>query len=104
MTLFDSARFVGWLVCWQRGAAGTSEMRLKTRQLRHLTKPGLHGDGRNLWLQVRGPQQRSWSFRYLIAGKARTMGLGHVDDVSLAEARNKANAARRLIKAGTDPP
>jgi integrase len=31
------------------------------------------------------------------------MGLGHVDDVSLAEARNKADAARRLIKSGTDP-
>jgi hypothetical protein len=43
------------------GSAGT--------QLRHLTKPGLNGDGGNLWLQVRGPQQRSWSFRYMIAGK-----------------------------------
>jgi integrase len=39
----------------------------------------------------------------MIRGKARSMGLGHVDEVSLAEARNQADAARRLLRAGTDP-
>jgi integrase len=78
-------------------------MELTTAKLRKLTKPGLYGDGQNLYLQVRGPQQRSWLFRYMIQGRARSMGLGHVDDVSLVEARNKADAARRLVRDGVDP-
>ena len=78
-------------------------MELTTAKLRKLTKPGLYGDGQNLYLQVRGPTQRSWLFRYMIAGRARSMGLGHVDDVSLVEARNKADAARKLVRDGVDP-
>jgi integrase len=78
-------------------------MELTTAKLRKLTKPGLYGDGQNLYLQVRGPQQRSWLFRYMIQGRARSMGLGHVDDVSLVEARNKADAARKLVREGIDP-
>jgi hypothetical protein len=34
-------------------------------------------------------------FRYMIAGRARTMGLGAVADVSLAEARELAIDLRR---------
>ena len=78
-------------------------MFLTALKLRKLTKPGLYSDGGNLYLQVRGPQQRSWLFRYMIQGRARSMGLGHVDDVSLVEARNKADAARKLVREGTDP-
>ena len=78
-------------------------MLLTARQVRTLGKLGLYGDGGNLYLQVRGPTQRSWLFRYMIAGRARSMGLGHVDDVSLVEARNKADEARRLLRAGIDP-
>jgi hypothetical protein len=78
-------------------------MFLTAAKLRKLTKPGLYSDGGNLYLQVRGPQQRSWLFRYMIRGRARSMGLGHVDDVSLVEARNKADAARKLVREGIDP-
>jgi integrase len=76
---------------------------LSTRHLRTLTRPGLYRDGDNLYLQVRGPSRRSWLFRYMIGGKARSMGLGHADEVSLAEARNSADAARRLLRGGVDP-
>ena len=78
-------------------------MFLTALKLRKLTKPGLYSDGGNLYLQVRGPQQRSWLFRYMIQGRARSMGLGHIDDVSLVEARNKADAARKQVREGTDP-
>ena len=78
-------------------------MELTTAKLRKLIKPGLYGDGQNLYLQVRGPTRRSWLFRYMIGGRARSMGLGHVDDVSLVEARNKADAARKLVRDGVDP-
>jgi integrase len=78
-------------------------MFLTERRLRTLTKPGLYSDGGNLYLQVRGPTRRSWLFRYMIGGKARSMGLGHIDDVSLVEARNRADAARKRVREGTDP-
>jgi integrase len=65
--------------------------------------PGLHGDGNNLWLKVSDAGTRSWVFRFTITGRARYMGLGNAKDVTLAEARNRADAARKLLREGTDP-
>jgi integrase len=76
---------------------------LTALRLRSLTAPGLYGDGGNLWLQVRGPGRRSWLFRFTLHGRARSMGLGSADDVTLAEARNRADAARALLRDGIDP-
>ena len=70
---------------------------------RRLVKPGRYGDGGGLYLQVRDAEHRSWLFRYMVAGQARQMGLGPYDDVSLAEARDGAAAARKQLRAGTDP-
>jgi integrase len=77
--------------------------KLTTLRVRSLTAPGLYGDGANLYLQVRGPGQRSWLFRYMLAGNAMSMGLGPVADVTLAEARVKAAEARKLLRDGIDP-
>jgi integrase len=66
-------------------------------------KPGAHGDGKGLWLVVGSNGSRSWVFRYMVAGRAREMGLGSAYDVSLAEAREEARKCRRLIQAGGDP-
>ena len=48
---------------------------------------------------------KTWSFRFLspITGKQREMGLGSFKDVTLAQARIKADAARALVAAGQDP-
>ena len=62
-------------------------------------KPGMHGDGGGLWLQVT-PNGRSWIFRYSFAGRAREMGLGSQRTVSLSEARDAARECRKLL-AGT---
>lgn len=68
---------------------------------------GLHADGGNLYLQVTGDPgrlRRSWVFRYTLSGrKRRDMGLGSVNDVTLAEARDIATKYRNLMKQGTDP-
>ena len=61
--------------------------RLTARTVASKTAPGLYGDGNNLYLQVNSQGARSWVFRYMSNGKARGMGLGPVDTVSLAEAR-----------------
>ena len=77
--------------------------KLNAARLRTLTKPGSHGDGNGLYLQVRGPEHRSWLFRFKVAGAGHLMGLGPFPDVSLAEAREAATAARRLLRAGINP-
>jgi integrase len=65
------------------------------------------GDGRGLWLQVtRGEGdhiRRSWTFRYQFRGARHEMGLGPLDVVSLAEARDKARALRQQLLDGIDP-
>src|SRR5262249_51462711 len=67
-----------------------------------------HGGG--LYAQItRGKDgkdniRRSWIFRYQRHGHtARDMGLGSLNDVSLAEARELALQCRRLVKEGKDP-
>lgn len=76
---------------------------LNTAKLRTLTKPGTYGDGAGLYLQVRGAEQRSWLYRFKVHGKAHLMGLGTFADVSLAEARDAAQTARKLVRQGIDP-
>jgi integrase len=65
--------------------------------------PGRYGDGGGLWLQVSKNGGKSWLLRYARHGRARHMGLGAVDVVSLAEARDRARAARRQLLDGIDP-
>ncbi|MCF5088375.1 DUF4102 domain-containing protein, partial [Pseudomonas gessardii] len=65
--------------------------------------PGLTGDGEGLYFQISRTGGTSWVFRFKIAGKARTMGLGRYPETTLADARQKAADARKLSKAGVDP-
>jgi integrase len=66
-------------------------------------KPGKYGDGGGLQLVVSPSGSRKWVLRFMSHGKAREMGLGAFPEVGLAEAREKALAARRLVKSGVDP-
>lgn len=68
-----------------------------------LKTPGRYCDGLGLWLQVADAGTKSWLFRYTRYGKARQMGLGALHTVSLAEARERARAARQHILDGEDP-
>jgi integrase len=68
-----------------------------------LTKPGLHGDGGNLWLQVSAFGTLSWLFRYTRDGVAKSVGLGALHTVTLAEAREKARRLRQTLLDGDDP-
>lgn len=77
--------------------------KLTAAEVRSRREPGKYGDGGGLWLIVSTPERRSWAFRYMREGRAREMSLGSVDSVSLAEAREKATEARRLLAQGLDP-
>ncbi len=81
--------------------------RLDALKVSRLKKPGLYADGAGLYLQVTHAGARSWIFRYRCgrAAKraARDMGLGSLSTITLAEAREAAREARKLILADIDP-
>ncbi|NSZ73227.1 tyrosine-type recombinase/integrase [Agrobacterium tumefaciens] len=59
-------------------------------------------DGGGLYLISKGTG-RYWIFNYTFAGLRREMGLGPLHTVGLADARGKAEAARKLVRSGVDP-
>ena len=65
--------------------------------------PGRHCDGNGLYLYVQKTGTRSWIQRLVIRGRKRELGLGSVQLVSLAEAREQALANRKLAREGGDP-
>ncbi len=67
------------------------------------TKRGYYPDGGNLYLQITEAGVKSWLLRYMVNGKAKTMGLGAVHAVTLAQAREKAADCRKLLNEGIDP-
>src|SRR3546814_8077971 len=48
-------------------------------------RPGTYGDGKGLYLRVKPSGSRSWILRVQHQGRRQDIGLGSVDDVSLAE-------------------
>lgn len=66
-------------------------------------KPGQYSDGSGLYLIVNELGNRKWIFRFTFAGKVRNMGLGSAEIVSLSDAREARNEARRLVAAGVNP-
>lgn len=64
-------------------------------------KPGVHGDGSGLYLRVKPTGAKSWVLRVQHMGKREDIGLGgYPADLSLAEAREKAAALRKLARQG----
>jgi integrase len=78
-------------------------------QVKNIAKRGLYGDGAGLWLQVSKWGTKTWVFRYMLAGKARTMGLGRVHQqkhdggLTLAEARQRRDELIKARREGKDP-
>jgi integrase len=93
-------------------ASARGRNRLTVVQIR-AAKPGvskrgrpyakLYADGGGLYLRVDPSGAKSWVFRYAIAGRQRDLGLGSAADFTLAEARDRALAARKLVADGQDP-
>lgn len=77
--------------------------RLTPRGVTTAVKPGLHHDGGGLYLRVGRGGAKSWCLRFMLAGRAREMGLGGLTKVSLADARKKAAEARLLLSDRLDP-
>jgi integrase len=83
--------------------------RLKALTISRKLKRGYHADGGGLYLQVSATSTKSWVFRFRVRSgdpkerRLREMGLGSLDAVSLAEARDAARACRKQLQGGLDP-
>ena len=76
---------------------------MSARAVAMLTKPGRYAVGHGAYLQISQWKTRSWVFRYLRNGKARHVGMGSTEYVTLSEARERAFEYRRLLARGGDP-
>jgi integrase len=77
--------------------------RLSAKAVQAKRAPGYYADGAGLYLQISDTGTKSWIFRYVLHGRAREMGLGALHTFSLAEARERATAQRKLLADGVDP-
>jgi len=84
------------------GMGTTMAGRLTARKV-ETAKAGKYSDGGNLYLIVSPTGARKWVLRFTWRGKAREMGLGTPATVSLADAREKAASARKMVAQGFDP-
>ena len=79
-----------------RQAAGLTARQVKTK------RPGTYADGGGLYLRVTDTAAW-WIFRFTMDGKRPDMGRGSTSLYTLAEARQKALEARKLVAEGINP-
>jgi len=97
-----------WRIRWRIGADVAKHL-LSAREVQ-VSSDGDHFEGEGLLLCI-GAGRANWVFRYTSpGGRRRELGLGRADRTSiaaagtcLADAREGADAARRLLRAGRDP-
>jgi integrase len=66
--------------------------------------PGMYRFARGLFLQVTGPDSKSWIYRFTVNGTPRWKGLGSARDVTLASARREVDGLRvNLVSKKIDP-
>jgi len=78
-------------------------MRLTKRDIERATKRRKYSDGRGLFLSVSKNGRKTWAFCYTFNGRAREMGLGSIDFMSIDDARDEAVRLRKLVRSGVDP-
>jgi hypothetical protein len=67
------------------------------------SKPKRLFDGGGLYLEVAPSGGKWWRFKYRFAGKEKRISLGVYPDVSLKDARDRRDEARRLLANDIDP-
>ena len=77
--------------------------KLTNKLVRVINEPGFYGDGNTLFLRVAPGGSKQWVQRLTVHGRRRNIGLGGVNWVTLAEAREAALDNRRIARRGGDP-
>ena len=76
---------------------------VSVRNAKGKDKPYKLSDGGGLYLLVNPNSSKYWRLKYRLHGKEKTLSLGVYPGVSMAEAREEANKAKKLIREGVDP-
>ena len=76
---------------------------LSVRRAKPAEKPYKIADERGLYLLVAPTGGKLWRFKYRFGGKEKLLALGAYPDVSLADARDRRDEARKLIASEIDP-
>jgi hypothetical protein len=66
-------------------------------------RPVKLSDGKGMYLLVNPTGSKLWRWKYRVLGKEKVMALGAYPDVSLAQARDSLDKARKLHASGADP-
>ena len=66
-------------------------------------KPAKLFDDRGLFLLIAPAGGKWWRFKYRIGGKEKLLSLGTYPDVTLKQARDRRDDARKLVADGIDP-
>ena len=77
--------------------------KLTAAKIAALTTPGRFATGGNLYIRVRDSGSKTWTFYYRFQGEMHDLGLGIYPEVSIKEARAKADEGNRLLRAGQNP-
>jgi len=77
--------------------------RLTARTVETKKTPGYFSDGGSLYLRITPNLTKSWAFIYRKADKRTEIGLGSTSDVTLEQARDKADTLRKQLKSGIAP-
>ena len=77
--------------------------KLTAAKIAALTTPGRFATGGNLYIRVRDSGSKTWTFYYRFQGEMHDLGLGVYPEVSIKEARAKADEGNRLLRAGQNP-
>ena len=75
----------------------------KLRTLKPKEKVYRLGDSAGLYIEVAVNGSRYWRMKYRYLGKEKRLAFGVYPEVTLAEAREKRDAARKLLASGSDP-
>ena len=76
---------------------------IKCKNTKPTDKPQKLGDSGGLYLHVMPNGAKYWRMKYRIHGKEKLLALGVYPETTLSEARDKRDAARKLVAQGTDP-
>jgi len=77
--------------------------RLQIERMRTPPKTMRLFDGRGLYIEFSPAGGRWWRLKYRLDGREKRISLGVYPDVGLKEARDRREAARKLIASGIDP-
>ncbi|MDP2829218.1 MAG: integrase arm-type DNA-binding domain-containing protein [Sulfuricellaceae bacterium] len=76
---------------------------IKVKTAKSTDKPLKLSDGGGLYIFIQPNDSKYWRLAYRFDGKQKTLALGVYPDVSLLDARERRDEARKLLAAGTDP-